>query len=156
MNTIIRYEGASKTPGAWTVQGQCSQDQAAAIRNACRQKDGHAMFVPEIVSMPTIDGRDVEHRLIAIEMTGSPADDSRSVYGLIDAFHAAQWPTSEGQEKMEDTITDEVAVNTILAMLGNVNHDRPGGHNDAQHRGGLLEDIRAIAKKAQAGRLQIA
>ena len=55
---------------------------------------------------------------------------------------------------MADKMTDEVAINTILALLGNVNHDRPGGHNDAQHRGGLLEDIRNIAQSAQAGRQQ--
>lgn len=37
------------------------------------------------------------------------------------------------------------ALNAILHLLGNVNHDRPGGPNDAVHRGGLLEDIRSIA-----------
>lgn len=32
--------------------------------------------------------------------------------------------------------------NTILAMLGNVSHDTPGGSNAAAMRGGMLEDIR--------------
>lgn len=40
------------------------------------------------------------------------------------------------------------ALATIKAMLGNVNHDRPGGPNDAAHRGGLLESIREIATAA--------
>lgn len=53
---------------------------------------------------------------------------------------------------MTTRMTDETAINTILALLGNVKHDRPGGHNDAQHRGGLLEDIRAIAQSAQESR----
>lgn len=52
----------------------------------------------------------------------------------------------------EKALTDEIAVNTIIALLGNVSYSRPGGHNDAQHRGDLLEDIRSIALKAQESR----
>ena len=153
MNTIIRYESESQKPTAWTVRGQCSQQQAAAIRAACMQKGGRTLFIPEMVGMPSSDDKNVEHHLMAIEMTGSQADDTRTVYDLIEAFQAATWPAATtGEVKMADEITDEVAINTILALLGNVNHDRPGGHNDAQHRGGLLEDIRRIAQSAQSAR----
>lgn len=52
----------------------------------------------------------------------------------------ASYPVQEiAQYRAQST---ERMSNTILAMLGNVNHDTPGGSNAAAMRGGMLEDIR--------------
>lgn len=41
-------------------------------------------------------------------------------------------------------VGEREALAAIAALLGNVDHSRPGGHGDALHRGGLLESIREI------------
>lgn len=51
-----------------------------------------------------------------------------------------------GESKMNEGIVD--ALQSISALIGNVDHSIGHGERSAKMRGGLLNDIRSIANKA--------
>lgn len=75
----------------------------------------------------------VDHRL-----TSKPVDDSGSAETIINAT-----PQTDPRDAL---------AKSILAVMGNVKHDKPGGSNDAMARGIMLETIREIALANSEGR----
>ena len=102
MNTLIRYQYRDaanyKENGCLVLRGMCSQNQAQALRDQCLQENGEYFFVPSLVGMKDLQPKkwnpDLDHPyhyITSIEMTGSPAEDSRSVADLITEFSEQDW-----------------------------------------------------------------